>query len=61
MPSTIAKAWPIVTMPHASDSASRPGPVLQIETSSAVVSKAAAVREGRAVQEAKAVQEVLAG
>ena len=61
MPSIIARAWPIATMPHASGSASRPGPVLQIETSSVVVSKAAAVREGRAVQDAQEAQEVLAG
>ena len=58
MPSTIARAWPIATMPHASGSASRPGPVLQIETSSAVVSKAAVAREAQAVREARAAQEV---
>jgi hypothetical protein len=45
-------------MPHASGSASRPGPALQIETSSAVVSKAAAAPEAQAVREARAVQEV---
>ena len=56
MSSIIGRAWLIATMPHASGSVSRPGPVLQIENSSAVGSKAGAAREAQAVREARAVQ-----